>query len=243
LVKRPSSGREGSSAIRESSTATPDVLRDVALFATLSEVTLERISAVVQVRDYAPNTHILWEGERAEAAYFVLRGQVRIYRVSREGREQVLVRLEPGQAFNTVPAFEDEGLNRASAVTLTGVTLAILPREDLQRLVLTHGDLAMALLRDFAGRLTHLTDLVEGLALHTVQERLARFLLNQAESEAPGSVQRWTQQEIATHLGTVRDVVGRELRALEDAGAIRIERGQIILLDREALTAIATQTP
>jgi CRP-like cAMP-binding protein len=81
------------------------------------------------------------------------------------------------------------------------------------------------------------------LALHTVQERLARFLLDQAKTGSPGTLQRWTQQDIAVHLGTVRDVVGRELRALEDAGAIRIERGQIILLDRDTLAAIAAQTP
>ena len=223
--------------------ASPDVLRGVTLFAPLSETTLAHIAAAIQVRDYSPDTHILWEGEPAGAVYFVLRGRVRIYRISREGREQVLVRLEPGRAFNTVPACEDEGLNPANAVTTTGVTLAILQREDFLRLILVHSDLAMAVLRDFASRLSHLTDLVEGLALHTVQQRLARFLLNQADSDTPWTMQRWTQQEIAVHLGTVRDVVGRELRALEDAGAIRIERGQIILLDRDALAAIASQAP
>ncbi len=225
--------------IPEDRPSTLDALRRVGLFATLSELTVARIAAAVQIRHYEPAVHIVWQGDRAEAAYFVLRGRVRVYRVSREGREQVLVRLEPGQAFNTVPAFVEDGRNPANAVCLSEVTLAILPREDLQDLILAHGDLALALLRNFAGRLSHLTNLVEGLALHTVQERLARFLLNQAEGERAGTVQRWTQQDIAVHLGTVRDVVGRELRALEDAGAIRIERGQIVLLNRDVLTAIA----
>jgi CRP/FNR family transcriptional regulator, cyclic AMP receptor protein len=227
----------------EGKLVSPAILRGVTLFTPLSDNTLTRIAGATQVRDYPPDTHILWEGDPAEAVYFVLRGRVRVYRISREGREQVLVTLEPGQAFNTVPAFQDEGLNPANAVTMTGVTLAILRREDFLRLILAHSDLAMAVLRSFANRLSHLTDLVEGLALHTVQQRLAGFLLNQADSDTPGPMQRWTQQEIAVHLGTVRDVVGRELRALVDAGAIRIERGQIILLDRDVLATIASRTP
>jgi CRP/FNR family transcriptional regulator, cyclic AMP receptor protein len=219
----------------------PETLRQIALFATLSEPTLAHIAGAVRVHAYPPGTHILWEGDDAGAAYFVLQGQVRVYRISREGREQVLVQLHPGQAFNVVPILEDKGRNPANAIALTEVVLAVLPREELLRFIPAHGDLAMAMLRDFAGRLSHLTGLVEGLALHTVQERLARFLLDQANQETPGSAQRWTQQEIAVHLGTVRDVVGRELRALEHAGIIRIHRGQIVLLDRDALVALATQ--
>jgi CRP/FNR family transcriptional regulator len=88
-------------------------------------------------------------------------------------------------------------------------------------------------LRDFAARLHHLTNLTEDLALRTVRGRLARFLISEADL---GSVDReWTQEEMAVRLGTVRDVIGRTLRSLEDEGLVRRERQQIILLDREAL--------
>jgi CRP/FNR family transcriptional regulator len=89
------------------------------------------------------------------------------------------------------------------------------------------------ILRDFADRLAHLTDLVADLSLHSVRARLARFLLEQA---AGGQItQRWTQDAIAAHLGTVRDMVGRSLRAFADAGLIRLARNRIVLLDREGL--------
>ncbi|MGC9523680.1 MAG: Crp/Fnr family transcriptional regulator, partial [Anaerolineae bacterium] len=217
-------------------------LRAIALFAQLSDTTIDRLATSATLRTYAPDEHILLEDEPSRAAYFIVQGHVRVYRVSAEGREQVLVRLGSGQAFNTAPLFEARGRNRADVVALDEVACYVLRKEDLLQLVASHGDLALALLRDFAGRLTHLTDLVEGLALHTVQERLARFLLERAgpPTSTEGAVtQRWTQQEIATHLGTVRDVVGRELRALEDAGIVRIGRGRITLLDREALERIA----
>jgi CRP/FNR family transcriptional regulator len=227
-------------------------LRGSPLFEGLSAATLKHIAAVGRSRTYEAGEHILLEGEPCTAAYVVLDGTVRVYRVSREGREQVLVRLKPGQAFNTVPLFQPGGANEANAVAVTDVTLWLMLKDDFLALTRAHGDLAIAMLGDFAQRLSHLTDLVEDLALYTVESRLARFLLDHAppapestegppgeKTAAPTITERWTQQDIATHLGTVRDMVGRELRAFQDAGLIRLGRGKIVLLDREQLEIIA----
>jgi CRP/FNR family cyclic AMP-dependent transcriptional regulator len=99
-----------------------------------------------------------------------------------------------------------------------------------------HPALARALLREFTGRLRHLVDLVDTLALHTVQGRLAGLLLAQAEAAERGEpVLPLTQAEMAAQLGTVREMVGRTLKSFEALGLIRIERGAIQLLDREGL--------
>ena len=82
-----------------------------------------------------------------------------------------------------------------------------------------------------------LTDLVENLSLRTVRGRLARFLLERAEEDK--ITQRWTQEAIAAHVGTVRDMVGRTLRAFADAGLLEMDRQRIVLLDREGLVAEA----
>lgn len=74
---------------------------------------------------------------------------------------------------------------------------------------------------------------MEDLALRSVRGRLARFLLQQADGAAV--TQKWTQDEMAAHLGTVRDMIGRSLRALTDERMIRIDRGRVVLLDRAAL--------
>jgi len=212
-------------------------LRRISLFADLSDDALTRVASVAIRRTYAPGKTVIFEGAPCQAAYFVAEGQVRVYRLSPSGREQVLVRLGPGQAFNTVPPFKPHGVNHATAEPLTPVTLYVITREDFHRLVIECPELALALLRDFAGRLDHLTNLVEDLSLRTVRGRLARFLLEQAEAGAV--TQRWTQEEIAAHLGTVRDMVGRTLRAFTDAGLVRMERQCIMLLDREGLEAEA----
>jgi len=214
-----------------------DVLRHISLFAGLSDDALARVARRAIRRTYASGEIVIFEGDPCQAAYFIAEGQVRVYRLSPGGREQVLARLGPGQAFNTVPPFQPRGVNHATVEALAEVTLYAITCEDFCRLVGECAELALAILRDFADRLDHLTDLVEDLALRTVRGRLARFLLERADA---GQVtRRWTQEEIAAHLGTVRDMVGRTLRAFADAGLVRMERQRIILLDRDGLEAEA----
>ena len=212
-------------------------LQRIPLFADLSEGALARVADAALARTYEPGETIIFEGDPCQAAYFIAEGHVRVYRLSSAGREQVLARLGPGQAFNTVPPFQSDGANHATVEAFTAVTLYAISSDDLRRLVSEYPELALVLLRDFAERLDHLTNLVEDLSLRTVRGRLARFLLEHVDEEE--ITRRWTQDEIAAHLGTVRDMVGRTIRAFVDAGLVRMDRQRVVLLDREGLEAEA----
>jgi CRP/FNR family cyclic AMP-dependent transcriptional regulator len=216
---------------------TVDALRRIPLLADLPGEALGRVARRAVRRVYAPGEMIILEGEPCRAAFFLAQGHVRAYRLSPGGREQVLAQLGPGQTFNTVPPFQPDGVNHATVEALDEAMVYALAAGDFRRLVGEVPQLALALLQDFAGRLDHLTNLVEDLSLRTVRERLARFLLEHAQ--AGETTQQWTQDEIAAHLGTVRDMVGRALRAFADAGLVRMERQRILLLDREGLEAEA----
>jgi len=212
-------------------------LSTMPLFAGLSEATLGRLSRVAFRRTYASGMLILLEGAPCESVFFIVTGAVRVYRLSPQGRQQILVTLGPGQGFNTAPPFLPEGRTPASVEAIGETTVLAIRQEDFVALARTCADFSWAILQDFAAHLLHLTDLVEDLALRSVRGRLARFLLEQADGAYV--TRPWTQDEIAAHLGTVRDVVGRALRSLADAGLLRMERGRIVLLDREGLEAEA----
>jgi CRP-like cAMP-binding protein len=180
---------------------------------------------------------IQFEGDLAEVMYIVAEGRVKIARIGANGREQVLNVIPAGGHFNTVPIF-DGGPCPANAEALTDVTLLMLPRDALLGVVEQHPPLALALLREFTGRLRHLVNLVDELALHTVQGRLAGLLLDQAEAAERGvSTAPLTQAEMAARLGTVREMIGRTLKTFEVLGLIRLDRGQITILDRVGLAA------
>jgi CRP/FNR family cyclic AMP-dependent transcriptional regulator len=210
-----------------------EALRRSPILGGLSEATLARVAHVALRRVCAAGDIILLQGEPCEAAYLIVEGHVRVYRLSPGGREQVLARLGPGQAFNTAAPFLRNGRNHATVQAITHAVLVAIPHGDFVRLVGDCPELATALLSDFAARLDHLTNLVEDLALRSVRGRLARFLLEQAvEGEVS---RRWTLDEMASHLGTVRDMIGRTLRSFADAEMIRLDRRRIELVDRQAL--------
>ena len=90
---------------------TAQALRRISLFNGLSDSALARVADAAIRRTYTPGEIIIIEGDPCQAAYFVAEGQVRVYRLSPGGREQVLVQLRPGQAFNTAPPFQPRGIN------------------------------------------------------------------------------------------------------------------------------------
>ena len=213
-------------------------LCEMPYFARLDHRVMQEIATRAYRRIYQPGELLSLEGEPCTVVHVVIEGTVRIYKVSLEGREQVMDRLGPGRMFHLVPVF-DGGGNPASADAATRVAVLVFPRDEFLDIVATHSSVALAILRDFAERLRHFTGLIEDLSLRTATGRLAKLLLEQAGvgDEAP---RRLTQQEMAAHLGTVREVVGRALARFQRDGLVRLERHRIIIVDREGLRKIAT---
>lgn len=211
------------------------LLRQVSFCADLPEVTIAALTTIAIPLKRRAGTLMQLEGDPANAVYIVTEGRVKIARVASTGREQVLHILTPGQHFNAVAIF-DGGPCPANAQALTDVGLLALPRDAMWAVIEQHPALALALLREFTGRLRYLVNLVEELALHTVQGRLAGLLLSQAEAPERGEVVApLTQAEMAARLGTVREMVGRTLKSFEALELIRLDRGVITVLDREGL--------
>lgn len=208
-------------------------LSELPFFSNLSHETLALIEESSIVQCYSNNEIIQLEGEPCSWAAFVISGSVQIYHIAKEGREQILANLMPGGHFNTVPAVNVICCHRASARSVGKTMLLRISIEEYRLLLKTRADLAYHVLTDFAHRLDHLTVLVERLSLHSIRGRMASFLIDQADSCDQPIL--WTQDEIASHLGTVRDVVGRTLRSFVDAGLIRREGSRFVLLDRAAL--------
>jgi CRP/FNR family cyclic AMP-dependent transcriptional regulator len=211
---------------------TVEALSQLPFFAGLGEDDLAKIAPYIHERTFSPGQMIISEGEPCQAVYFVVRGVVRVHRLSLEGREHVLAYLGPGEFFNVVPVL-DGGPNPATVDALAEATLYTVSCQRFRRIVREYHEVALPILERLAVRVRHLGDMAEGLALHPVSTRLARFLLAQAEGQQPAH--HWTQEEIAAHIGTVREVVGRTLRAFAAAGLIRRQRGRIVVVDRAGL--------
>jgi CRP/FNR family cyclic AMP-dependent transcriptional regulator len=212
-------------------------LAQLPFLAKLDEDILQEIAPHIQELTLSPGQVVISEGDPCQAVYFVVQGVVRIRRLSLEGREQVLAYRGPNGSFNLVPVLNG-GSAPSTVDALTDVKLYAIPCERFHQIMHDHHEVALAVLKRMASEVRRLGDMVEDLALHPVRTRLARFLLNHAEGTQPP--RRWTQEEIATNIGTVREIVGRTLRVFADEGLIRRQRGRIVVVNRERLELEAT---
>ena len=211
------------------------VLRQVPYFADLDAAGLARIEERLVERRYERGRVVFMEGGPCQGLYAVRSGRVRIFKVSPEGREQVLMVAGPGETFNEVPNF-DGGSNPASAEALEPSVLYLLPKADLLSIVEAEPVVARAIIRVFASHLRHLTALVEDLSFRNVTSRVAKILLAQVQRvESGAGPGRLTQQQMAAMAGTAREVVGRALKSLEQQGIIRMERGRVVVVSPERL--------
>jgi CRP-like cAMP-binding protein len=213
-----------------------DFLKSILYFSGLGLAELESIRKLVFEKTADRAEMVLLEGEPAANLYFVASGAVKVFKTSAEGKEQILSIVRPGESFNDVPMF-DGGPNPASARTMGPVLLYGIKKNDMKDILRDHPQIALNVIKVLAKRVRHLVSLVEDLSFRHVISRVAKILFEHVGDEM-GHRPRLTQQEMAAMAGTAREVVGRSLKALEEQGAIKLDRHRIIITDKEALQKI-----
>lgn len=208
-------------------------LRQVPYFARLTLMELAQVADVTVVNCYERGDVIMLEGEQNGSLYYVRSGLVKVFKTSTAGREQMLHLIAAGQTFNDVPVF-DGGPNPASAAAMERSIIYTIRASGLRGIMATNPALAEAVVQVLARRLRNLVALVENVSLRSVTARVAKILLDQ-ESQEGEAIYALTQQEMASLAGTVREVVGRALKELEIAGAIKMYQGRAVVMDRERL--------
>jgi CRP/FNR family transcriptional regulator len=178
------------------------------------------------------------EGGSTAGLHLIVEGQAKIVRHSRTGREQVLALLGPGDSCNEVPVV-DGGPNPATFIAVEPTVAWVWSRVAMNRLRQQIPDLNETIVSSLAARCRELVDKVYNLSFLSVTARLAAFLLSQADGLGEGlDRRRWTQEEMAAQIGTVREMVARALRNLEEDGLIRFNRHRIEVVDRDGLASL-----
>lgn len=209
------------------------LLKAVPYFRALDDNALDAVGKEVVTRHYQAGEIIFLEGEPDAGLHLVTQGLCKVYRLSEGGREHVLATLRPGDSCNEVPVV-DGGPNPANFAALENSTVWVISAESLSRLRRQYPALNEMIIKNLAMRCRQLVQRVYNLSFLSVTGRLAAFLLQQSE-ESGQLHRRMTQDEIAAHLGTVREMVGRAFRELQEAELIAIDRHRIEILDREGL--------
>jgi len=226
----------------EQESASLAVLKGVSIFSGLSEQEFAFLTSHLLQRKYAAGELIFGEGDPCAGLYVVQSGNVRIFKSSASGREQVLSIDGPGSSIAELPVF-DGGAYPASAQAVSDSTLLFFSRQDFQSLCLQHPHVALKVLRVIGGRLRRLVGIIEELSFTTVRHRLASFLLRLAQKEGKRTpegveiIMPVSNQELASQIGTVRELVSRNLSRLQAEGMIKIDGRRVIVCNLKALEA------
>ena len=180
------------------------------------------------MRHYAPGAPILHEAEPGDLFFVLVRGEVKVFVDSSDGREVVLTHLQAGNFFGEMALFEGEARS-ASVTALTESELVVLARPDFLAALEHDFPLTRKILKTLSARLRRANDVIESLALLDVGGRLARYLIRLADESGKPAVDgyilvnRPTHQEIANSIGATRETVTRMLRQFEDRKLIRVQ--------------------
>lgn len=211
------------------------VLSQIPLFAALSDAEVQVVANRAVERRFAADEILFWEGDECAGVFLIVEGTVKIFRTSAAGREVMIAIESAPSTVAELPLF-DGGAYPASVRALDPLVTLFLNKSDFQQICRQYPDVGLKVLAVVGRRLRHLVGLVESITLGSVTQRLARLLLDASAAAGSDTFELpATHQELASRLGTVREVVARNLSRFRAAGLIRGQGRQVEIANRAAL--------
>jgi len=185
------------------------------------------------------DTIVFHQGDPCNNYLLILEGSVKVLTRAENGREIVLYRLGPGDScvLTTSCLFGDVPYP-AEGSTVTAVRALAIPAPAFKQLIRESEAFRTLVFQTFTAHLAGVIGLLEEVAFGRLECRLSRYLLEQVD--AAGRV-KVTHQALATELGSAREVISRQLKDLEGRGLLQLQRGNIVLHDRDALEKLAAR--
>lgn len=212
-----------------------EFLRQVPVFSSLTSADLAALDAVAQYRGFPRGSTLFHEGQRVHGLHVLLKGRIKLVRLSSEGREQILEIVEPVSTFAETALFDASQRYATLGRSSTVASVLTIPKAPLERLMASRPALARAFLFAFAERMKALMRKVEEATFLTVDERFARYV---KEHSRGGALETLNVAEVAAIIGAARESVSRALGRLSKSGIVHIHRGRLIIDDPARLDQI-----
>jgi CRP/FNR family cyclic AMP-dependent transcriptional regulator len=221
--------------------ATPVVstvlLRNVPLFSMLPEGQLQLLTQVLSRKAYPKNSTIIAAGDPTDAMYIVVSGRLKVVMSDKQGQEVILAILSQGEFFGEMGLIA-QAPRSATVTTIEPCELLTITRADFNKCLQGNFDLTMNVIRGLVKRLREADKKIGSLALMDVYGRVARLLLEMAETVDGQKVitKKLTKRDIAKMIGASREMVSRVMKELQTSGRIEVRAGEILLRDSLVLT-------
>lgn len=208
------------------------------LFAGVTEDDLVRLGQVCRRRNINKGEVLFSEGEPAAGFYVVVEGNIKIYKLSAEGKERILHIVHPGESFAEAAMFAD-GRYPAFAEPFSRSTVLFFPKEEFLDLLHQHSQIPINMIAGLSRFLRQFASQIEDLTFKDVPARLARYLIELTGDEREVVELPISKTQLASRLGTVSETLSRTLRKLSQDELIHVQGKTITVLDRDRLEDLA----
>lgn len=222
-----------------------DLLKKSPLFAGLEEDDLKRVRAISTLRQVHKRELLFSEGQEAKGFYVIFSGRVKLYKISPEGKEQILHIVSSPDSFAEAALFH-EGSYPAFAEALTDCQLLYIPKREFIQLIEKNPQLGINMIVSLSQYLRRFASLIEELSLKEVSSRIAKYLLDLSVKAAKEGKDSRTveldlsKSQLASKLGTISETLSRTFGKMKARGIIDVEKNKILILDRKSLEEIAS---
>jgi CRP/FNR family transcriptional regulator, cyclic AMP receptor protein len=208
------------------------VLKAVPLFASFPDDQLRMLTPVITRRSLPRSTTVMASGDPTDSLYIVLSGRLKVMMSDAEGKEVILSILGPGEFFGEMGLIDDAPRS-ASVVSIEACELLSIAKRDFKKCLAENFEMAQAVMRGLVRRLRDADRKIGSLALLDVYGRVARLLLDMAETVDGEKIvtKRLPKQDIAKMIGASREMVSRVMKDLQMGGYIEVRGSNIVLRD------------
>ena len=216
-------------------------LDNVPLFDGLPRSQLERLAQIATYKTVKRGDLVFSEGAEADGFYVIVRGRIKIFKLSPEGKEQVLHIFGFSEPFGEVPVFSG-GRFPANAQAIEEALVMFFPRSAFVDLIKSDPSLALNMLALLSKRLMRFAGLIEGLSLKEVPSRLASYLLYLSDrAEGSNSLELDISKTLlANVLGTIPETLSRVFAKMMSEGLVNVVGRRIVVLDRKRLKEVSS---
>ena len=213
--------------------ARTEFISAIPLFSGLAAVEIQALAQRAVERRFAADEMLFWEGEPCAGIFLIVEGSVKIFKTSNSGREMMLALEAAPSTVAELPLF-DGGPYPASVRAVDAVRAYFINKSDFYQVCRQYPDVALKVLAVVGRRLRQLVMVVESMTFGSVTQRLARLLLDLSRQAGGDELSLPTHQELASRLGTVREVVSRNLARFKAEGLIKMQ-GREVWVNRSGL--------
>jgi len=222
-----------------------ELLKQCPLFAGLREEDLKRIRGIALLKQVGKREVLFSDGEQANGFYVILSGKVKLYKISPEGKEQILHMVSAPDAFAEAALFH-EGSYPAFAEALVDSQLLFFPKRDFIHLIERNPQLSINMIVSLSHFLRKFASLIEELSLKEVSSRVAKYLIDLSLKSAKDGKNLkevdldLSKTQLASKLGTISETLSRTLSKMKAKGVIDVNKNKILILNRELLGEMAS---